>query len=276
MLAHDRFIALNGLRLHYRHWGHAPAPPVVLVHGGCAHAHWWDFFAGAIADAHEVFAIDLRGHGDSERPAPPAYRVEDYVDDLAEFAERLHLRRMHLVGHSLGAIVAAAFAGRAPERVHTLVLVDSQVRISPSGARYMARLRHFPHPVYRSHPQAVQRFRLLPAATTATPETLAHIATHSLRELPDGRWTLKFDRQSLAHTEPRELGSVLQRLPCPILLVRGAHSTVLPADKFHALLGAMSHVRGVEIPESHHHVMLDNPEAFLRAVRAFLHEHRTS
>jgi pimeloyl-ACP methyl ester carboxylesterase len=91
-----------------------------------------------------------------------------------------------------------------------------------------------------------------------------------VRQLPDGRWTLRFDRASLSYPEPHDWLSTLQQLSCPILLVRGAHSTLLPHDKFGALLAALPHAEGIEIADAHHHVMLDNPPAFARAVRAFL------
>ena len=58
------------------------APAVVLLHGGSAHARWWDHFAAAIGDAYHVVALDLRGHGDSEHADPPAYRIDDYAGDV--------------------------------------------------------------------------------------------------------------------------------------------------------------------------------------------------
>jgi len=266
----DRFVSLNGLQLRYREWGDPTAPPLVLLHGGSAHAHWWDFFAASIADTYRVLALDLRGHGDSDHPTPPSYRVSDHADDLVAFGDALGLTRFDLIGHSLGAMVAVAVAGRVPQRVTSLVVVDSQLSVSPAGARYMTRLRNFPQPFYRDYAQAIRRFRLLPTGTNAAPEILAHVAARGLRALPDGRWTLKFDRESLAHTEPQDLVPVVQRLACPILFVRGAHSTLMPREKLTALLAAVPHARSVDIPDAHHHVMLDNPVAFERAVREFL------
>jgi len=167
-------------------------------------------------------------------------------------------------------MIAVAFGGRFPQCLNSLTVVDSQLSVSPAGARYMTRLRNFPQTFYRDHAAAIRRFRLLPTATAATPEILAHVAAHGLRAVPDGRWTLKFDRESLAQTEPQDLLPVLQRLTCPILLVRGAHSTLMPRDKLAALLAAVPHARATEIPGAHHHVMLDNPAAFERTLREFL------
>lgn len=268
----EGFLSVNGLRVHYCEWGDAAAPALVLLHGGCAHARWWDAFAAAVADAYHVVALDLRGHGDSEHADPPAYRIEDYADDVAACIDALGLERIVLIGHSLGGLVAAMYAGRAPQRLVALVVVDSQAKISAAGVRYLARLQHFPQPIYRDRDTAIRRFRLLPTQTNAAQTTLAHVAAHAVRQLLDGRWTLKFDRASLSHPEPQDGLPALQQLRCPILLVRGAHSTLLPHDKFAALLAALPHAEGVEIADAHHHVMLDNPEAFEHAVRVFLYK----
>ena len=249
---------------------------MVLLHGGSAHAHWWDFFAEAIADAYHVLALDLRGHGDSQHADPPAYRIADYAADLAAFANALSLPPFHLIGHSLGGIVATAYAGRAPEHVRSLVIVDSQARISHAGAHYMTRLRNFPQLHYRNLDEAIRRFRLLPKATSAEPSVLAHVAAHSFRQLPDGRWTLKFDRESLAHAEAQDLTDVLTRLTCPILLIRGEHSTLLSSRALAVLCARVPRATVVELANAHHHLMLDAPQAFNRAVRAFLDQHQAS
>lgn len=270
MLWCDRVISINGLRLHYLEWGGAALPPVVLLHGGSAHAHWWDVFAAAIAGSYRVLALDLRGHGDSEHPDPPAYRIDDYARDLTAFVEALALPRFALIGHSLGAMVATAFAGQAAQRLRALVVVDSQLRITTAGARYMVRLRNFPQPIYRDHQQAVRRFRLLPTRTEATAQTLQHVAAYGVRQLDDDRWTLKFDREAMAHNEAQDLVPTLGRLTCPILIVRGVHSTLLPPAALTVLQSAAPQAQIAEIPAAHHHVMLDNPAAFESAVRRFL------
>jgi pimeloyl-ACP methyl ester carboxylesterase len=266
----NHIISINGLHLHYVEWGTASAPPVLLLHGGCAHAHWWDRFASAIADTHRVLALDLRGHGDSEHAVPAAYQVSDYVRDVAAFIDVQELAPVHLIGHSLGGMVATALAGQQPQHLRSLVVVDSQLKITPAAARYMLRLRNFPQPMYRDREQAIERFRLLPTQTAADRQTLRQIAAHSFRELPDGRWTFKFDREALAHNEPQDLTPVLRRLTCPILFVRGVHSTLLPPAALATLRAVAPQAEVAEINAAHHHVMLDNPLDFEHAVRRFL------
>ncbi len=270
MHARDRFLIVNNLRLRYREWGDAVATPVVLLHGGSAHAHWWDLFAETIADRYHACALDLRGHGDSEHVHPPSYQLDDYTRDVATFITALGFEHVILVGHSLGAMVATAYAASAAVVVGGLVVVDSALRITPAGARYMARLHRFPQPLYRSREDALRRFRLLPTQTNAAAAVLEHVAAQGIQQVADGRWTLKFDREALAHHEPRDLMPELQRLRCPILFVRGQHSTLLTHPALTTLLSAVPQARAAEIADAHHHVMLDNPSEFSRVVGAFL------
>jgi pimeloyl-ACP methyl ester carboxylesterase len=272
--AHDRFVRINGLRLRCREWGAISSPLLVLLHGGLAHAHWWDFFAPAIAGSHHVVALDLRGHGDSGYARPPAYRIADYVEDLAVLVGQLDRANIDIVGHSLGAMVAAAYSTAAPQRINSLVFVDSQLKISAAGARYMARLQRLRQPIYRSCEDAIARFRLLPTHTTAAASTLRHVAVHGVRQLPDGRWTLKFDREAMAPNGPQDLTPHIHRLRCPVLFIRGAHSTVFSPSALTKLLAAVPGAEGAEISNAHHHVMLDNPVEFEGVASAFLKRHR--
>ena len=74
----SRFIRVNGLSLHYLEWGEATNPALILLHGGSAHAHWWDHIAPTLARTYRVLALDLRGHGESAWTHPPAYEIADY------------------------------------------------------------------------------------------------------------------------------------------------------------------------------------------------------
>lgn len=261
-------ILVQGRRLHLCSYGRLGNPPLVLVHGGCAHLHWWDVFAEAMAADFHVVTFDLRGHGDSEPTLPAAYTLTDYGDDLTAVVAELGISAMHLVGHSLGALIAGRFAITFPERVRELTLVDSNAQLSEANVRYLRRLRHFPHPAYKTFEEAVQRFRLLPTATSASPACLRRIASHSVVQRDDGRWTLKFDRDTLVQLEPIDLVPDLRRSNLRPCFVRGEHSPVLPQARLHQLLHDLPEARTFTVPNSHHHVMLDNPTGFEAALRS--------
>src|SRR5579875_3028633 len=108
----DDFVQANGLRLHYRDWGDAKAPPLVLLHGVTGNAHAWDGFAPAMTDRFRVIALDQRGHGESDWA--DGYGTERMAADVGAFAQARDLGRVGLHGDSMGGIYAETFAGRQP------------------------------------------------------------------------------------------------------------------------------------------------------------------
>src|SRR6185312_6060394 len=120
----DRFIEVNGIRLHYLDWGSPDKPPFIMLHGISRVAHQFDHLAPAFATDYHVIAIDMRGHGDSAWSPEGAYLVEDYAKDLAAFVAQLNLRNIVLLGNSTGGRVVQVYAGTHPERVAKLVVED--------------------------------------------------------------------------------------------------------------------------------------------------------
>jgi 3-oxoadipate enol-lactonase len=111
-----------GIRLAYRVWGSAGAPPLVLLHGLGDGAGDWDGVAPAFARHWRVYAPDLRGHGRSGRPG--GYSVELMEADVLGFLDALGLDRVDLIGHSMGGLVGYLLAGDHPGRVGRLILED--------------------------------------------------------------------------------------------------------------------------------------------------------
>jgi pimeloyl-ACP methyl ester carboxylesterase len=255
--------------LHYLAWGAPTNPPLLLLHGGSAHAHWWDHIAAELAREYWVLALDLRGHGDSAWITPPAYEIADYVADLKDVIATLGLAPLILLGHSLGGFIALTFASTHAEVLRALVVIDMGFRLRQS--RRMRFLSHLPPPVYQDEEDLLRRFRLLPPETRAPAPLLHDIARHSVRRLADGRLSLKFDRAVLTR-EPRDLTAFLPRITCPTLLLRGSESQNLYAATLAEMVALCPCARGLDIPEAGHHVFLDNPAAFLGAVRTFLHD----
>jgi pimeloyl-ACP methyl ester carboxylesterase len=117
-------VDVGGVRLAYRAWGEADAPPVVLLHGiGGGGPGDWDTVAEQLADRWRVYAVDQRGHGRGERTS--TYAIDLLVADVAGLLDALGLKRVAVVGHSLGGVVAYLFAARFPERVEALVVEDA-------------------------------------------------------------------------------------------------------------------------------------------------------
>jgi 3-oxoadipate enol-lactonase len=121
-MADERGIGVGGIRLAYRVWGPADAPPLVLLHALGEGAADWDDVAPAFAGHWRVYAPDLRGHGRSDWPGD--YSVELMRADVLGFLDALGLDRVDLIGHSMGGLVAYLLAAEGPERVARLILED--------------------------------------------------------------------------------------------------------------------------------------------------------
>ena len=98
--------------------------PIVLVHCFTCSVNWWDRMIPLLAREHRVVAMDLRGHGGSEKPAD-GYSMPEQAELLAAALGRLRVRDATVVGHSLGGPVSIALAERSPALVDRLVIIDS-------------------------------------------------------------------------------------------------------------------------------------------------------
>jgi len=116
-----RSIQVDDHRVVYSEGG--KGEPVVLLHGFGASADNWNRFAGRLTKRYRVIAPDLPGWGQSTRIDSASYAYPQQVERLHQLLNALGLRRVHLVGHSMGGFIASAYAARYPEEVITLGLI---------------------------------------------------------------------------------------------------------------------------------------------------------
>jgi pimeloyl-ACP methyl ester carboxylesterase len=266
----SHFVEAGGLRLHYQDYGTAGRPPILCVHGGAAHAHWFDFFAsGFVADFH-VRALDFRGHGDSQWMTPPDYTYERHAADLAEIAEKLDLRDFVLLGHSMGGLVSLLYAATYPGRARALIIVDSTLRMTEDRVAMLRNVGNRPGSRYATHEEFLSRYRLRPEGTTAAPEIIRHLAERGGRQLPDGSWTHKFDRNVYAQRNSFDGIPHCGKIKIPSLVIKGGRSPRVTPQLIAEAKAQCPTLELAEVPHADHHVFLDNPTGFERMVKAFL------
>jgi pimeloyl-ACP methyl ester carboxylesterase len=266
----QRAVAVDGCEINYLAWGEADRPGLVLVHGGAAHAHWWSFLAPLLAKDHCVVALDLSGHGDSGRRAE--YSGEQWAAEAMAVAEHAGMRaRPVLVGHSMGGFVSIVAASVYGERLAGAVIVDAPVRRPDPEREEGAGGRAFKNPkTYPDLPTALAHFHLVPAQPIVHGYAVDYVARHSLKPVPEG-WTWKFDPQVFARVAPRVLHEYLAGTRCRVAIFRGEFSDLVTpevSEYMSELLGRNAPF--VEIPQAHHHLLLDRPLAFVAALRAIL------
>ena len=265
----DKFVGVNGLQLHYLDWGTAGKPPLVLLHGGSAYAHWWDFIAPALAENFRVLALDQRGHGDSDHADLPAYATRHYLSDLHEFLRRLGIQKPILMGHSMGGHNAIIYATQHARELKALILVDTDAAYPEAAVQFLRKLGEKPAKEFASFVEAISRFQLLPRETYISVEKLRYLASFAFKQRPDGKWTAKLDRRTLFR-EPIDGRPLLTQITCPTLVVRAEHSPLLSDKKIDRLVNGLPNGRWSEVKDTYHHVMLDNPDGLVQVVQAFL------
>lgn len=267
---------VDSCRIHWRSWGEVGAPGVVLVHGGAAHARWWDHLGPAVAGGgrHQVVAVDLSGHGDSGWRE--VYGLDQWAAEVLSAAEDAGITAPPvLVGHSMGGFVAIGAAARSGERLAGAIIVDSPVRRpDPESAEGRAG-RMFRRPkTYPDRETAVEHFHLVPSQPPPASYILDHVARHSLRGSPEHGWTWKFDPRVFVRRDdpsPHDFGDLLEKVRCRMAVLHGERSDIVDADVTEYMSERLGRTAPfVEIPEAHHHLILDQPLSFVTAVRALL------
>ena len=267
--ARSQRVHIGDLELHSLEWGVPATSGVLLLHGGAAHAHWFDAVATSLAHRRHVVALDQRGHGESAWAHPPAYATEDFARDIVDVLDRLGWRSAVLVGHSMGGHNSIACAAWHPDRIRGLAIVDSRPAIPAERLAQMKERGERPPRRHSTMEAAVTAFRLLPPETTADPALLAHLARAGV-VWRDGAVTTRFDPACYAARVPIDGWTLLGRIVAPTLVVRGERSPILPRPMAERLVAELATARLVEIPGAYHHVVLDQPEAFSRELRRFL------
>ena len=264
----DKFVAISDRRFHYREWGDAAGPTLVLVHGIGDDSHVWDDFSQGAAARFRIIAPDQRGHGASDWARPPAYRCEDYVSDLEQLIAGLELPEVILMGHSMGALHATCYAARHPDRVIALIHADIEPRPPDWNKKYLDNLyERLPRDYHCIGAYAEELRKNSPYAEE---DLLCRLAGHALKETGQGNWRLRYDREVLRHFDRYDLRPRLQEIRCPALIIRGIESRVMSADKAREMSAAIPQGSFAEIKRATHPLHTDNPEEFQRVVMAFL------
>lgn len=262
-------VDVAGASIHYLRWGDRHKPGLVLVHGGAAHAQWWSFLAPLLTRQYDVVALDLSGHGDSDRRDEYPRRI--WADEVrGVIAHAAFPGRPVVIGHSMGGLVSIVAASIYGDELAGAIIVDAPVRRPDPESEEGTVGKSFRNPkVYPTLEQAVAHFRLVPPQPS-TAYVLDYIARTSLRQV-DGGWSWKFDPRVFIKFSREKMSDHLASVRCRVALLRGEQSIVVPPQTSEYMVELLR--RGaplVEIPEAHHHLILDQPIAFIAAVRALL------
>lgn len=264
-----RVPARDGVALNYLDW-RGSGEPIVFLHGGALTAHSWDLVCLGLRNRWRCLALDLRGHGDSGWS--DEYSIETAVDDVATLLAHLQTQRVHLVGNSLGGLVAAQFAASHPAIVTSLTLVDVGPNVDFAATQTIRD--------YIERTDGAENFAAaIEVGMNVNPridrEALEYRLLHSMREGTDRRVYWKQDRRRMTDHDYfirkiAELAQLAPRIPAHVLVARGARSRVFSDDSARACAESFQRGRWVRIEDSGHNIQEANPAAFLAAFTGFL------
>ena len=256
---------------HYRVEGAADATPLILVHGATVPLWEFDFLVPELTRAgFRTLRFDLYGHGLSDRPWVD-YTLELFVEQTLELLEAVAFPRpAAILGHSLGAAVAAAVAARRPDAVAKLVLVAPLLNFNARSGWARAFKR-------RGAGELLMRVFGVPALVRRRRARYARIGRPRLTELFIEQASFDgFGRALLSMIRAETLGdqsaryAALAKLGRDVLVISGAADAVIPAEdvaRVRELLGPHVHV---EIARAEHNLLLTHPVEVVAALRAFL------
>lgn len=261
--------------LNYVDWGAAPdKPAIVFVHGFLQQARSWDFTCLALRDRFSCWSLDLRGHGDSGRPADPGFTTHHYLSDLSSFLN--HLREtgaassVSVCGLSLGGQLAYLHAASNPDTVDSIVVVDVAPQLNREARKGV---RRFIDALPRDGTFDALVERVTELSPLRTEAAVRGSLERSVNIRADGSWEWKHDPRLFDHHRvsftPEELWDALSNVTVPALFVMGRNSRMVAPETVQRMLDVVPGSSAVTVPNASHRVPGDNPQGFLAAVTPF-------
>lgn len=260
-------ITANGISMNYTLEGPTSAPVVTLSHSLATNLSMWDPQVPALTSRYRVLRYDTRGHGGSDAPEG-AYSLEQLAEDARALLRGLGIARTHFIGLSMGGFIGQILALKHPQLLHSLVLCDTTSRV-PADARPMWKERirvantqgmephveptigrWFTAPFREQHPEVVNPVRAIIRATNSA----GYIGCcHAIAAL--------------------DLADRLQAITVPTLIIVGEDDPATPVAASRTIHERIKGSELVILKSASHLSNMEQPEAFNRAVTAFLGKH---
>ena len=264
-------VLANGLAVHYYEWP-GPKPNLVLLHPSSGYGRMWDGTASALGARFHVYALDQRGHGRSGKPDGD-YSAEEYALDLHLFFDQVGIDRAFIAGQSLGGRVGMVFAAAHPDRIQGLGLVGGPhvSNFFPSTPE-VVKVLNASHRMLESETEFPSRDAALAYLRTSRPRdresALQHRLEHNFVPTTGGGVAVRYDKVrvalGLAHMAD-DLKKYAARTDCPVVLLRGTHSSELTAAQAKDIAACWKNAAVVDV-EGDYALHMENPAGLAKAL----------
>jgi len=257
---------VNDFEMYYEDIGEGP--PLVLIHGMGGDSSEWSLLTPELSKEVRCIAVDLRGHGKSEKPDQP-YTQDMFADDVAALLDTLGVDRAYICGLSMGGFVALKMALNHPEKVRGLILIDTAARMPAKsievGARWAkifaekgleayieAEIRDIFHPMFaRRHKDMVNHFA--ESMRTRDASTIARIQQGYLKS-------------------PLAIENDIKKIKVPTLIIHGREDEVVPVEEAEFMHRQIPNSQIAIIPFSGHAALLERKDFFIDVILYFIEE----
>jgi len=253
------------VRIHYERRG--SGPPLLLLHGIGSNSRSFRHQLADLADGWTVVAWDAPGYGRSDDPLQP-FSLEDLADRAVGLLDELEIERAHVLGVSMGGVVAQLVYHRHPRRVRSLILADT----NPGGGglpepERSERVRQRLDALERSGPRGMAEARAPRLLRPGAPAELLAEVTDIMAEVRPAGYCAA--ASALGQTD---LTPLLGAIEVPTLVIHGEQDAVVPPETGRMLADSIPGARLVLIPDAGHVSNQEQPAAFNAAVRQFLED----
>lgn len=273
-------VLIEGLKVHYRIRG--KGDPIVLIHGFCGSTFSWRYQLEELSGKFKLYALDLKGFGFSGKPARGEYSAPAQARLVAQFMERLKIKKAHIAGHSMGGLVAQELANLHPEKVDRLILVSSVAGGKKRAAPRKSRLPKWGMWLLKKTASGLVRMPILGKIAVET------LAKHSLKrvvfdekivipEVVQGYVGPLLDPSFVEALFSMGEGALQgtsspQNIAHPTLLLWGREDKVVPLQVGRKLKMEIPGASLVVFPKTGHLPAEEVPEKFNKALLRFLKE----
>ncbi len=258
----DRFARLNSIKVHYQNYGQGK-DALVFVHGWTCNLNFWKANVPAFTDQTRVIAIDLPGHGESDKPQV-TYSMDLFAQAINAVLEDTKVERATLVGHSMGTPVIRQFYRKYPSKTRALVIVDGALKPWGSQEQMKQLLEPFRGTNYKQSAEAMINFMLAPVKDKAVQAEIKSAMLSTPQHVIIGAFEGMID-ESIWKTEDKI------NVPTLVLMVKQPQ---LPSDYEKSVRELVPEVEYQLWEGVSHFLMMDEPQKFNEAVTAFLKKNK--
>ena len=254
----------TGVKLSYVESGVKDAPVIIFLHGATDSSHSWSSTTPYLENQYHIYALDQRGHGDSDKPAH-GYTVPQMAEDVIAFMDHEKVNKAVIVGHSMGSLIAHQIASAFPERVNKVVLIGSAP--TASGNAVLRDLwtttigtTTFQDPI---DPAFIEAWQTGP--NPVDPAFFSKVLSETAK-VPARVWKNIF---RLLETDNHTF--YLKDITAPVMILWGTQDAIFPQADQDALIAALpTGAQFVPFAGAGHNVQWEQPQAVATSIQTFL------